>query len=253
MRRQAVERNGGRLSTEAVRVGRGLRRRAQVAWASTGDTVACCYCGWQGRWFLPAGLHRTPNRKCPRCGSLERYRMLYLFLERRTGFFTEPCTVLEVGPKRCFSQLCRALPRVRYAGVGLDDAGCSARADITRLGVRPGSVDLVVCFHVLEHVANDGAALAELHRVLRPGGTALIQVPLRGMHTIEDPAASPAERERLFGQHDHVRWYGADVAERVRAAGFTVQLDRPCEWLGGDLVRRHALRGDDEVLIVATA
>lgn len=179
--------------------------------------------------------------------------MLYLFLERRTAFFTEPCTVLEVGPTRCFSQLCRSLPHVRYAGVGLEDAGCSARTDVTRLALRGATVDLVVCFHVLEHVADDRAALAELHRVLRPGGTAIIQVPLRGARTVEDPAALPADRERLFGQHDHLRWYGANVVERVRAAGFTVAMDRPCDWLEGDLVRRHALRGDDEVLIVATA
>ncbi len=241
--------NGLRLIAEAGRVRRGVRRRARVALASTGDAVACCYCGWTGRWFLPAGLHRTPNRKCPRCGSLERYRMLYLFLERRTAFFRQPLTVLEIGPKKCFADLCRSMPTVTYVGVDLGREG-SVQADITRLPLRTASVDLVVCFHVLEHIVDDAGALAEIGRVVRPGGQAVLQVPIRGDVTFEDFSAGPADYERLFGQSDHVRWYGLDVADRVAAAGLDVELDRPLEWLDADTVRRQALEGDDQVLVV---
>jgi SAM-dependent methyltransferase len=240
----------GRARLEARRLAKGAQRRAWRAWQSLGDEVECCFCEWSGRQFRPAGLGNTPNRKCPRCGSLERYRTLYFFLQQRTTFFTQPTTVLEAGPKACFTDLCRSLPNIRHLGVGLDGA-VSVRTDLTALALTSESIDVVICFHVLEHIRDDAGALAELWRVLRPAGRAIVQVPVRGERTFEDPHADPRDYERLFGQSDHVRWYGLDLVQRLGAAGFDVELERPLEWLDEELVRRHALRGDDRLLFVA--
>jgi len=179
--------------------------------------------------------------------------MLLLYLQRRTSVLDRPARVLEVGPKRCFADLCRARPGVSYVGVDLESPDASVRTDVTRMPLRSGSIDLLSCVHVLEHVHDDAGAMAELRRVLAPGGLAVVQVPIRGEHTFEDPDADPADYERLFGQHDHVRWYGRDVVDRLEAAGFSVDVDRPLEWLPADDVRRYALAGDDQVLLVARA
>jgi SAM-dependent methyltransferase len=100
-------------------------------------------------------------------------------------------------------------------------------ADLERLPFEDASFDRVLCVHVLEHVRDDAAALLELHRILRPGGEALIMVPLYGDATDEDPDAPADERVRRFGQADHVRLYGAaDLRARIEQAGLQPRVDR---------------------------
>ena len=110
--------------------------------------------------------------------------------------------------------------------VGMDfDPGADSRivnvqASLTQLPLPDASVGLMICFHVLEHIPDDAAAMAEIGRVLAPGGIAVVQVPRReGVPTDEDPDAPPEERLRRFGQRDHVRFYGDDFEDRLRAAG----------------------------------
>ena len=98
------------------------------------------------------------------------------------------------------------------------------RLDICNMDLPDASFDLVYCSHVLEHVNDDQQALREFWRVLKPGGIAVILVPIIADTTFEDlSVTNPAERERLFGQEDHVRRYGPDVIDRLRSAGFQVQ------------------------------
>jgi SAM-dependent methyltransferase len=173
-----------------------------------------------------------------------------MYLSRETDFLTDPGVVVEVAPKLCLSTLCRGLPGVTYVGVDLEPAGASLQSDLTNLAIASDAVDLAICFHVLEHIPDDRAAMAELARVIRPGGRVVIQVPLRGETTFEDPTADPADYEALFGQEDHVRWYGMDIVGRLQQAGFEVDAIDMLVALPPELVLRQALAGDDRVLLV---
>jgi SAM-dependent methyltransferase len=123
--------------------------------------------------------------------------------------------------------------------------------DLTNCGLRTAAFDVIVCFHVLEHIPDDLGAMAELRRCLRPGGQLVVQVPLReGFKTEEDVSASPADKLRRFGKDDHVRYYGDDIIDRLESTGFRVSKSRPIDWLNDNLYRRYALAGDDQVLLV---
>jgi SAM-dependent methyltransferase len=123
------------------------------------------------------------------------------------------------------------------------------RLSIEELPFDDSSCDAVICNHVLEHVADDRKAMREILRVLRPGGWALLQVPIdrERLYTIEDPTASALERRLRFGQHDHVRSYGADYIERLKAAGFELDSGSVRDRYNRDEVWRHGL-DPDEVL-----
>ena len=158
--------------------------------------------------------------QCPRCGSLERHRHLWLYLERELNIRQAPLRVLHVAPDPGIDARMASLPNLDYVGGDLLEGRGEHTVDLTRLAFPDASFDLLIAFHVLEHVPDDARAFTEIHRVLRPGGCALLQVPLRDGPTLEDPAAdTPEARLATFGQEDHVRVYGEDFGERVAAAG----------------------------------
>lgn len=244
----------------AMKVQRQLRRHAQAAQRrvleplySIGSRVECPLCAWTGGRFLP--VNGVPARRCPSCGSLQRYRMLFLFLQRRTTVFTEPTRLLEIAPSGPVVPLVRRAPTVTYVGLDLSDrTGITMRGDITRMGLADHSFDAGICFHVLEHIPDDDAAMAELRRILKPGGQLVVQVPLNeDGATEQDPGASADERTRRFGQEDHVRLYGWDVVDRLEAAGFTVERHEPIDYLSAEEVERFGLAGDDRWILTATA
>jgi SAM-dependent methyltransferase len=131
------------------------------------------------------------------------------------------------------------------------------RSDIMALPHRDKSFDVILCNHVLEHVADDGQAVKELHRVLKPGGWGILQVPIALAlgHTIEDPtASSDDERIRMFGQRDHVRLFAAaDYPSRLRAGGFTVSVCDYPRTLGEIATRRYGLIPEEEIYVVSRA
>jgi SAM-dependent methyltransferase len=186
-----------------------------------GDAFRCNICG--------AGLARfvtmPDDRMCPRCGSLSRNRRLYGLL---TSEFLRPgVRMLDFSPSRALFRALKATPGITY--ISSDFAGefvADQHYDLTRLEVPDASVDLITCFHVLEHIVNDRAAVAEIQRVLTPGGSALIQTPFRAGEIHEDPTVTtPAGRRAAFGQEDHVRTYSADgLASRLRDVGLAVEV-----------------------------
>jgi SAM-dependent methyltransferase len=195
----------------------------------------CPVCERRLRRF-EAALGR-PAARCPRCGSLERHRHLWLYLEREMAITTARLDVLHVAPDPGIDRRLAALPNLRYLSGDLYEGRGALRIDLLALAFADESFHLLIAFHVLEHIRDDARALAEIRRVLRPGGSALLQVPLRGGPTLEDVAAdTPEARRAMFGQEDHVRHYGTDFPDRVAAAGLepeTVEYALPV----GDLER----------------
>jgi len=212
-----------------------------------GRRVTCPCCG--GQWRRFARVHDERDRACWSCGSLERDRLLWLYLDDHGDFVRPGMDVLHVAPEPALQERLRGLPEVRYVSGDLDSPLADVLLDVTDIQFADASFDLVVCNHVLEHVPDDAAAMRELLRVLRPGGLAILLVPdVREERTVEDPSITdPDERRRLFGQDDHVRTYGWDYLDRLRSAGFEVEVVQLEEELGPDAIERHRLRKFGEV------
>jgi SAM-dependent methyltransferase len=203
-----------------------------------------------GRWRIytsEASGHK--HTMCPWCGALGRHRVDWLFLRDRTNVAREPVRLLHVAPEESLARRFRALDNVDYLSADYDSTLAMERMDVRDIQHPDASFDAIVCNHVLEHVDDDRTALRELHRVLKPGGWAMLQVPLDlSRDTFEDPTITdPRERMRLFGQYDHVRIYGRDFEARLRDAGFDVELVRYAEELPDDQVERMGLDRNERV------
>ena len=176
--------------------------------------------------FLPYGYgNQRPNVLSPSTLSLERHRLLWLYLKKDTEFFTKPLKVLHMAPEQCFLSRFRKMKNLDYITADLFSPIVDVKADILDLPFKDNEFDLVFCNHVLEHIEDDAKAMKELYRVLKPKGMGIFQVPqeISREHTYEDfSITSPEERAEHFGQYDHVRIYGKDYFDRLRAVGFQV-------------------------------
>ena len=193
-----------------------------------GRRVRCPACGGRFRRF--ADFRGRAGAQCPRCGALERHRALALLLfDQRPSLLTG--AVLHLAPEAAIERRLRAVDGIEYATADLERTDVDIRLDVTHMPLRDASWDLVLCSHVLEHVADDAAAIAELARVLRPGGTLLVMVPeVPGIdETVEDPSAvTPEQRLERYGQADHVRIYAPeDLTRRLEAGGLAVEVVVP--------------------------
>jgi SAM-dependent methyltransferase len=174
-----------------------------------------------------------------------------LYLEERTALFDDHVRLFEVSPKYSFSRRFVRMSNIEYLSGDLGvRPNVDFRMDLTAVPLRSRSMDVVICVHVLEHVKDDRSAIAEIHRILRPGGWALISVPLRlDRPTYEDASiVMPADREAAFGETSHVRFYGYDLRDRLVEAGFEVSLDR-----ASDIDERkkewHGLLDDENIFL----
>lgn len=210
-----------------------------------GSRVTCPCCGGRFRKFLPYGVNPRSNAQCPRCGSKARQRLVWLYLKNRTKLFSDHLHVLHFAPEYVFRKQLASCPNLFYVTADLDSLMAMVKADITRIPFADAAFDVVLCNHVLEHVLDDRRALGEVYRVLRPGGWAILQVPidLQRARTFEDARiVSPEDRERWFLQKDHVRIYGRDYTDRLSAVGFNVQVEFYAKDLQRDLRERYVLR-----------
>ena len=224
-----------------------VQRRIERSTFGLGNRVECPYCGWTGWRFLSAGSPRKPNRLCPGCASLERYRMLPLVIAREVDS-SRPQRVLELAPKPCFTEYSKRHPTWSYVSSDLSSPSAMVLADLRKMPFDANSFDLIVCFHVLEHIVEDDLAFSEIRRILSPDGVGILCVPLRGETTQE--GAPEADWERLYGQADHVRYYGMDIETRMRAAGLNIRRIDTLSYFKEAELDRHGLRGDDRYLFL---
>jgi SAM-dependent methyltransferase len=214
-----------------------------------GSSVQCPCCGAGYRQFLP--YEALSNVRCGRCGSLERHRLLCLYLRARTDLFSRPQRLLHFAPEPMLRSMFAALPNLQYVTSDYRP-GAGVRMDITSLALRDCTFDAIICVHVLEHIPDDRRAMSELHRVLKPGGWAILQVPLEWDRacTYEDARiTAPEERLVHFGQQDHVRRYGRDYPRRLQDAGFEVTVDDYVKTVPREIVVRHGLAPDEDIYV----
>jgi SAM-dependent methyltransferase len=201
--------------------------RPIVRTAFFGRARYCPVCESRCRRFLSHGppSRRVRDAVCPVCLSHPRLRLAWLFLSTRTDLLDgRPKRLLHVAPEPALTRRLRNARDIEIVSADLDSPHARIVLDITRIDMADASFDVILCSHVLEHVHDDRRAMRELCRILRPGGWAMIQVPISRKPTFEDPSITdPAERERLFWQADHVRLYGLDIADRLTEAGFEVE------------------------------
>lgn len=208
----------------------GIQRRALNLFLR-GNYVHCPVCSTGFVTFLPYGVRRA-NAQCPNCGSLERTRLFWFYLNSKRFFDEAGVHILHVAPEMCLSKKFKGMKEVTYVPVDKFTEGWNyprgtQKVDITNTQFAPDSFDFILCSHVLEHITDDKVAMAELYRIMKPGGFGILQVPMETSRsvTFEDPSIiDPAERERVYGQFDHVRIYGSDYAERLRSVGFKVSV-----------------------------
>ncbi len=222
-----------------------------VALFLIGGKVECPVCGGKFRKFLPYGYTKATSRKnalCPRCLSLERHRLMYLYLQNETNFFTAGLKVLHIAPEQCFYKRFKKLPNIDYTTGDLESPIADVHFDIQDIPFGNNTFDVVICNHVLEHVDSDKQAMQEIYRILKPNGFAVLQVPqaVNNADTLEDPAVTdPKERERLFLQKDHVRLYGLDYEQRLKDAGFKVTANKYAQTFPADQIKRCGLPAEE--------
>lgn len=177
--------------------------------------------------FLPYGYeNQRKNVLSPSTLSLERHRLLWLYLKNETDFFTAPHKMLHFAPEQAFYKRFRKLKNLEYTTTDLNSPLADVKADICELPFKDNSYDVIFCNHVLEHIPDDDKAMEELYRILKPGGMAILQIPqdLNKKNTFEDNSITDAkERAKIFGQYDHVRIYGRDYFNKLRRKGFIVK------------------------------
>jgi SAM-dependent methyltransferase len=210
-----------------------------------GDTYTDPIDGKSFKRFLPYGYgEQRPNALSPSTLSLERHRLLWIYLQNETEFFKKPLKVLHMAPEQCFLSIFKKMSNLDYTTADLYSPIVDVKADILDLPFEDDLFDVVFCNHVLEHIEDDARAMSELFRVMKPGGLGIFQIP-QDIHlerTYEDASiTSPEEKAKHFGQYDHVRIYGKDYFDRLRKAGFKVEeLDYSAN-LPPELVKKYCL------------
>lgn len=187
-----------------------------------GDKYCCNICNRGLRKFIQ--VHDS-DKLCPRCGSLARNRRLYDVLQK--GYLKKNNIVVDFSPSRNLYRVLKENENIKY--ISTDFAGeflSDQHYDINNIDLPDQSIDLIICYHILEHIDDDGRAISELHRILKIDGTCIIQTPFKEGDIYEDPLIqSSEERLKHFGQTDHVRIYSVQgLKNRLSLSGFHVEV-----------------------------
>ena len=195
--------------------------------AVRGYRVGCNICGWRGHAF--SGEYHSESAVCPRCYSIARDRFLFHCWTSRTPY-RRGDRVLETSPRLGERYRQEMMRLVRYVASDYDERAHKGNLhlDLQVIDLPDACLDVILSAHVLEHVPDTGRAMAEMHRVLAPGGLALLSMPVPHSRT-----ARPTFDE-YHGDTTKVHWrFGWDFADLARGAGFEVTT-----LVTQDLVRR---------------
>lgn len=212
--------------------------------SSITNGVRCPCCKGEFHEFLPYGVKQRLNALCPKCGSLERHRLLWLYLKKKTNLFEAKLHLLHFAPERIFQEVFESAHNLNYISADLYSPKAMFKMDITNIKFDNDWFDVIICNHVLEHVEDDQKAMGELYRVLKKGGWGIIQSPVdyNREYTYEDKnVILPEERERLFGQRDHVRVYGKDYMKKLKKVGFHVKVKDGLKLFGRKVCKEYRL------------
>ena len=215
----------------------------------------CPVCGSHYRRFMPYGyVTSREDALCPHCLSLERHRMIWLWLKESSNLFDGYPRLLHIAPEvslmRHFKRHYR--DNKNYITADLESPLADLHFDVQNIPLEDESIDVIICNHLLEHVEDDRRAMAELYRILKCGGWGIMLVPEeRGRATTfeDDTITDPEERTRIFGQYDHRRIYGRDYDERLTTAGFRVKRIAYNELLSAEQRQRYAIGTDDLIVV----
>ena len=201
------------------------------------------------RTFLPYGYENPREHVLsPSTLSLERHRLLWLFLQNKTDFFSKEYSVLHFAPEQAFHKRFQKLKNLNYVTTDLNSPLANVKADICNLPFKDNSFDVILCNHVLEHIPDDTKAMQELYRVLKPNGWGIFQIPqdLKRERTFEDDSITDRrKRAEIFGQYDHVRIYGRDYFDKLRNVGFTVEeVNYTSSFSDEDIERYRLAKGE---------
>jgi SAM-dependent methyltransferase len=201
-----------------------------------GNARFCPVCETSSNRFKTYGMVPRKDAACPRCGVLERHRLLWLFLTKKTDLFNgEQKKMLHIAPEPWVETKFRKVLGQGYLTADLYNPNAMVKMDITDIQYPKESFDIIYCSHVLEHVQEDVKAMVEFYRVLKSDGWAILLVPIVSEKTYEDASiVDQDERLKAFGHPEHVRNYGPDYVDRLREAGFSVDTIR-----GSDLVNAN--------------
>jgi SAM-dependent methyltransferase len=177
--------------------------------------------------FLPYGYNNLrKNALSPSTFSLERHRLLWLYLKNETGVFSKKIKLLHFAPEQAFYKRFKKLSNIQYDTIDINSPLAMIKADICDLPIKDNTYDFILCNHVLEHILDDNKAISELYRVLKKDGVGIFQVPIdmKKEFTFQDDSITDKkERNKIFGQYDHVRVYGKDYFTKLKNAGFKVE------------------------------
>ena len=222
--------------------------RPVISWYLKGDKFTDPIDGKSFRKFLPYGYGtQRENALSPSTLSLERHRLLWLFLQNETDFFgteRQKLTVLHMAPEQCFLRRFKKQKNIDYITADLNSPIADVKADICDLPFEENTFDIIFCNHVLEHIPDDTKAMQELYRVLKPGRFGIFQVPqdLNRAKTFEDNTITDRkERAEIFGQYDHVRVYGRDYFDKLRSIGFEVDEVDYTKKMDQEVLERYCL------------
>ena len=222
-----------------------------------GNNVECPVCGRRFRKFLSYGsnvAHRE-NVLCPYDLTLERHRLMWLYLKNESDFFTaDRLKVLHMAPEQCFHKTFKAQENLDYLTADLFSPIADMHFDLHNVPLEDNRFDVIFCNHVMEHVDDALRCMQELHRVMKPGGWGIMQVPqdMSRAETYEDPSiVTPEDREKHYWQYDHVRLFGRDYPDWLRKAGFEVKEYVPTEHFSDEMIERYRLMKSEILYVVS--
>jgi Methyltransferase domain len=236
-----------------------LKRKLKYYFFYQGSERFCPVCSHSSSEFLPmiwdTEERSRQNVKCPYCHSFERHRLAYLFLQKKTDLFTgrSERSVVHIAPEPCLRPLFAKLIGPSYKTADMFDPTVDLKMDICNIDFPDNSFDIIFCSHVLEHVPDDQKAMREFARTLKPNGWAVIMIPVNCEKTFEDwSITDKAQRDLVFGI-DHVRGYGPDAEDRLRANGFNVTCTYPQDFMPPEEITRMGLNVTDQVYFCTKA